>query len=412
MRTNHEHAAPGWIPIEWPPVLRATIGVLLRRMLRRIDCGEILVQLPGGRGVAISGSRGGEPVHIRIHSWKCLLRLFAHGDLGFAEGYLAGEWSTPNINAFLSAAAPRSTHEASFERLKPPQPLTWLRHALLNRNTRRGSRRNIRAHYDLGNDFYRLWLDPSMTYSSGIYASPCQTLAQAQQSKLDRITELLDLDGGERILEIGCGWGALARHLIERRRCRVTGLTLSTEQLGYAREQLAAHGLADRSDLRLEDYRDTEGSYDRVVSIEMLEAVGEAYWPLFFDNLGKRLKVGGTAVLQVITIDERRFDNYRRRPEFIQRHIFPGGMLPTVGIIKRLVSNSGLRLVSAEFFADSYARTLADWHDRFLDAWPSIEALGFDLRFKRMWEYYLAYCRLGFEIGALNVGLYKIERSS
>lgn len=412
MRTNHEHAAPGWMPIEWPPVLRATIGVLLRRMLRRIDCGEILVQLPGGRGVAISGSRGGEPVHIRIHSWKCLLRLFAHGDLGFAEGYLAGEWSTPNIHAFLSAAAPRSTHEASFERLKPPQPLTWLRHALLNRNTRRGSRRNIRAHYDLGNDFYRLWLDPSMTYSSAIYASPCQALAQAQQSKLDRITELLALDGGERVLEVGCGWGALARHLIERRRCRVTGLTLSTEQLGYAREQLAAHGLADRSDLRLEDYRDTEGSYDRVVSIEMLEAVGEAYWPLFFDNLGKRLKVGGTAVLQVITIDERRFDNYRRRPEFIQRHIFPGGMLPTVGIIKRLVSNSGLRLVSAEFFADSYARTLADWHDRFLDAWPSIEALGFDLRFKRMWEYYLAYCRLGFEIGALNVGLYKIERSS
>jgi cyclopropane-fatty-acyl-phospholipid synthase len=294
-------------------------------VLRRIDCGEILVQLPGGRGVAISGSRGGEPVHIRIHSWKCLLRLLAHGDLGFAEGYLAGEWSTPNMHAFLNAAAPRSPHEASFERLKPPQPLTWLRHALLNRNTRRGSRRNIRAHYDLGNDFYRLWLDPSMTYSSGIYALPRQTLAQAQQTKLDRITELLDLDGGERVLEIGCGWGALARHLIERHRCHVTGLTLSTEQLGYAREQLAAHRLADRSDLRLEDYRDTEGSYDRVVSIEMLEAVGEAYWPLFFDKLRERLNVGGIAVLQVITIDERRFDNYRRRPEFIQRHIFPAG---------------------------------------------------------------------------------------
>ena len=412
MRTNHQHAAPGWMPIEWPPVLRATIGVLLRRMLRRIDCGEILVQLPGGRGVAISGSRGGEPVHIRIHSWKCLLRLLAHGDLGFAEGYLAGEWSTPNMHAFLNAAAPRSPHEASFERLKPPQPLTWLRHALLNRNTRRGSRRNIRAHYDLGNDFYRLWLDPSMTYSSGIYASPRQTLAQAQQTKLDRITELLDLDGGERVLEIGCGWGALARHLIEGHRCHVTGLTLSTEQLGYAREQLAAHRLADRSDLRIEDYRDTEGSYDRVVSIEMLEAVGEAYWPLFFDKLRERLNVGGIAVLQVITIDERRFDNYRRRPEFIQRHIFPGGMLPTVGIIRRLVDNSGLRLASTEFFADSYARTLADWHDRFLDAWPSIEAHGIDVRFKRMWEYYFAYCRGGVENRAHNVGVYKIERSS
>ncbi|WP_245350537.1 cyclopropane-fatty-acyl-phospholipid synthase family protein [Bradyrhizobium sp. UFLA03-84] len=412
MRTDHQQTAPAWMPVEWPPVLRATIGVLLRRMLGRIDCGEILVQLPGGRGVTISGSRGGEQAHIRIHSWKCLLRLLAGGDLGFAEGYLADEWSTPNIHAFLSAAAPRSTHEASFERLRPPQPLTWLRHALLNRNTRRGSRRNIRAHYDLGNDFYRLWLDPSMTYSSGIYTSPYQTLAQAQQVKLDRVAELLELNGGENILEIGCGWGALARHLIERHHCHVTGLTLSTEQLGYAREKLAAQGLADKSDLRLEDYRDTDGRYDRVVSIEMLEAVGEAYWPLFFDKLRQRLGAGGVGVLQVITIDERRFEGYRRRPEFIQRYIFPGGMLPTIDIVKRLVSSSGLRLVSTEFFADSYARTLADWHDRFLDAWASIEPLGFDIRFKRMWEYYLAYCRLGFEIGALNVGLYKIERSS
>ena len=305
MHTDHQRTALGWVPVEWPPVLRATIGVLLRRMFRRLDCGEILVQLPGGRGVAISGSRGGEQVHIRIHSWKCLLRLLTGGDLGFAEGYLAGEWSTPNIHAFLSAAAPRSTHAASFERLRPPQPLNWLRHALLNRNTRRGSRRNIRAHYDLGNDFYRLWLDPSMTYSSGIYSSPYQTLAQAQQVKLDRVTELLELDGGERILEIGCGWGALARHLIERHRCHVTGLTLSTEQLGYAREKLSAQGLADKSDLRLEDYRDTAGRYDRVVSIEMLEAVGETYWPLFFDKLRQRLSVGGVAVLhaQVVVVE-------------------------------------------------------------------------------------------------------------
>jgi cyclopropane-fatty-acyl-phospholipid synthase len=362
--------------------------------------------------VVISGKRGGEQAHIRIHSWKCLLRLLVGGDLGFAEGFLAGEWSTPDLHLFLSAAAPRSTCEASFERLRPPQPLTWLRHAMLNRNTRRGSRRNIRAHYDLGNDFYRLWLDPSMTYSSAIYTSPYEMLAQAQQNKLDRVTGLLALNGGERVLEIGCGWGALARHLIERADCHVTGLTLSTEQLGHARQQLAERGLTGRSSLQLEDYRDAGGCYDRIVSIEMLEAVGEAYWPLFFDNLRQRLDVGGIAVLQVITIDESRFESYRRRPEFIQRYIFPGGMLPTIEIIEQLVSHSGLQLVSTEFFADSYARTLADWHDRFLDAWPSIEALGFDTRFKRMWEYYLAYCRLGFEIGALNVGLYKIARAS
>ena len=412
MHSDHPQTAPCPQPVEWPPMLRATVGSLLRRMLRRIDCGEILLQTPSGRGIVISGMRCEQQAHVRIHDWKCLLRLLIGGDLGFAEGFLAGEWSTPDVYSFLSAAAPRSARAPSFERLRPPQPLNWLRHALLNRNTRRGSRRNIRAHYDLGNDFYRLWLDPSMTYSSAIYTSPHQTLAQAQQSKLDRVTELLDLNGGERVLEIGCGWGALARHLVERGARHVTGLTLSTEQLGHACEQLAERGLADGANLRLEDYRDTKGTYDRVVSIEMLEAVGEAYWPLFFDNLRQRLDIGGIALLQVITIDERRFESYRRRPEFIQRYVFPGGMLPTVEIIERLVDNSGLRLVSTEFFAASYARTLADWRDRFLDAWPSIEALGFDVRFKRMWEYYLAYCRLGFEIGALNVGLYKIERRS
>jgi cyclopropane-fatty-acyl-phospholipid synthase len=333
----------------------------------------------------------------------------ASGDLGFAEGYLAGEWSTPNIYSFLSAAGRRSNDTASFEGLNPPQPLTKLHHAL-NRNTRRGSRRNIAAHYDLGNDFYRFWLDSSMTYSSAIYSSPDETLEDAQRGKLDRVIDRLGLGGGENILEIGCGWGGLAERIIERTDCHVTGLTLSTEQLAYARRRLAQRGLAGKSDLRLQDYRDAGGSYDRVVSVEMLEAVGEAYWPVFFENLRQRLNPQGVAVLQVITIDQSRFESYRRRPEFIQRYIFPGGMLPTTEILEQLVAKAGLRLVSSEFFGDSYARTLAEWHRRFLKAWPSIAALGFDLRFKRMWEYYLAYCRLGFDIGVLNVGLYKIER--
>ena len=293
--------------------------------------------------------------------------------------------------------------------LKPPQPLTRFRHAL-NRNTRRGSRRNIAAHYDLGNDFYRLWLDSSMSYSSAIYSSPGETLEDAQRTKLDRVIDLLGLSGGERILEIGCGWGGLAERIIERTGSHVTGLTLSTEQLAYARQQLARRGFAGQSDLRLQDYRDAGGTYDRVVSVEMLEAVGEAYWPVFFANLRQRLNPQGAAVLQVITIDQSRFESYRRRPEFIQRYIFPGGMLPTTEMLEQLVAKAGLRLVSTEFFGDSYARTFAEWHRRFLDAWPSISALGFDLRFKRMWEYYLAYCRLGFEIGVLNVGLYRIER--
>jgi cyclopropane-fatty-acyl-phospholipid synthase len=378
-------------------------------MLRKIDCGEILLRTPDGRRFLIKGKRAGERAHVVLHRWKCILRLLTSGDLGFAEGYLAGEWSTPNIHSFLRAAGRSSNDAPSFEGLRPPQPITKFRHAM-NRNTRRGSRRNIAAHYDLGNDFYRLWLDSSMSYSSAIYSSPDQTLEDAQRAKLDRVIDLLGLASGERVLEIGCGWGGLAGRIIERTGCPVTGLTLSTQQLAYAQRELSQRGLAGQYDLRLQDYRDANETYDRIVSVEMLEAVGEAYWPTFFANLRQRLNPQGAAVLQVITIHESRFESYRRRPEFIQRYIFPGGMLPTTEIIEQLVADAGLRLVSSEFFGDSYARTLAEWHRRFQEAWPSIEALGFDDRFKRMWEYYLAYCRLGFEIGVLNVGLYKVER--
>jgi cyclopropane-fatty-acyl-phospholipid synthase len=381
----------------------------IQRMLRKIDCGVILLRTPGGQRFLIRGRRTGERAHVVLHRWKCMLRLLTSGDLGFAEGYLAGEWSTPNIYSFLRAAGRSSNDAPSFEALRPPQPITKFRHAL-NRNTRRGSRRNIAAHYDLGNDFYQLWLDSSMSYSSAIYSSPGQTLEDAQRAKLDCVIDLLGLAGGERVLEIGCGWGGLAGRIIEQNGCHVTGLTLSTQQLSYAQRELFQRGLGGKSDLRLQDYRDAEGTYDRVVSVEMLEAVGAAYWPTFFANLRQRLNPQGAAVLQVITIDQNRFEAYRRRPEFIQRYIFPGGMLPTTEIIEQLVANAGLRLVSSEFFGESYARTLAEWHRRFQEAWQSIEALGFDDRFKRMWEYYLAYCRLGFEIGVLNVGLYKVER--
>ncbi|MBR1154050.1 cyclopropane-fatty-acyl-phospholipid synthase family protein [Bradyrhizobium sp. JYMT SZCCT0428] len=408
MSLESQHTAAASVDAATTPTTRTSLNSFMQRMLRKIDCGEILVHTPAGRRFLIGGKRTGEQTHLTIHSWKCVLRLLTSGDLGFAEGYLAGEWSTPNLHSFLSAVARRSTDAASFEGLRPPQPVTKFRHAL-NRNTRRGSRRNIAAHYDLGNDFYRLWLDPSMTYSSAIYSSPAETLDQAQRNKLDRVTELLELNGGERVLEIGCGWGGLAGHMIQCADCHVTGLTLSNEQLSYARQQLAERGYAGKSDLKLQDYRDESRTYDRVVSVEMLEAVGEAYWPTFFANLRERLNPQGVAVLQVITIDQCRFESYRRRPDFIQRYIFPGGMLPTKEIIGQLVAKSGLRLTSSEFFGESYALTLADWHRRFLEAWPFIKALGFDDRFKRMWEYYLAYCRLGFEIGILNVGLYKIE---
>ena len=253
----------------------ALLNGLMQHIIRKIDCGEILLQTPGGQHFMLRAKRAGERAHVVLHRWKCMLRLLASGDLGFAEGYLAGEWSTPNIYSFLSAAGRRSNDTASFEGLKPPQPLNRLRHTL-NRNTRRGSRRNIAAHYDLGNDFYQCWLDSSMTYSSAIYSSPDQTLEDAQRAKLDCVIDLLGLAGGERVPEIGCGWGGLAGRIIERTGCHVTGLTLSTEQLAYAQSELARRGFTGKSDLRLQDYRDAGETYDRVVAVEMLEAVGEA----------------------------------------------------------------------------------------------------------------------------------------
>jgi cyclopropane-fatty-acyl-phospholipid synthase len=274
------------------------------------------------------------------------------------------------------------------------------------------SRRNIAVHYDLGNEFYQHWLDPSMTYSAGLFSSRDRTLEQAQNAKLDRVITLLDLNDGDRVLEIGCGWGSLAERMIERHDCRVTGVTLSARQFDFAQRRLRNRGLAGRSSIRLQDYRDVRGTYDRIVSIEMLEAVGQAYWPTYFEKLRDRLRPGGAAVIQVITIDEDRFEDYRRRPDFIQKYIFPGGMLPTIEIIERETAKAGLSLVGKEFFADSYARTLEEWRRRFLDSWTEIEALGFDERFKRTWEYYLAYCQAGFETGIVNVGLYKIIRST
>ena len=384
---------------------------LLRRMIPRLQCGRLVIDTPAGERLVIDGKQPGPQARLAIHSWRCLWRLAVGGDIGFAESYTAGEWSSPTLGALLDLALRNSTAEARVRWLGLPRLLLKLRHAL-NRNTRRGSRRNIALHYDLGNEFYAQWLDAGMSYSAALFSSPAQTLEEAQNAKLDRVFDLLEVSGGEKVLEIGCGWGSLAERIVSRHDCNLTALTLSARQLEFARRRLRELDLLRHSDLRLQDYRDIRGSYDRIVSIEMLEAVGEAYWSTYFEQLRSNLRPGGIAVLQVITIDEERFENYRRRPDFIQRYIFPGGMLPTKKIIEREISAAGLQLVTSELFGESYARTLGEWRRRFQRAWPAIKALGFDDRFKRTWEYYLAYCQAGFEVGTVNVGLYKVERAA
>jgi cyclopropane-fatty-acyl-phospholipid synthase len=386
---------------------------LLHRLVPELQCGRLVIDTPAGECLAIEGRQPGPQARLTIHSWKCLWRLLAGEDIGFAESYIAGEWSSPVLGKLLDLAARNSiAAEAPMRWLRtPPQLHLKLRHAL-NRNTKRGSRRNIAAHYDLGNEFYARWLDTGMSYSAALFSSPEQTLEEAQDAKLDYVFDLLEMSGGERVLEIGCGWGSLAERIIKRFGCNLTGLTLSARQLEVARARLRKLDLLEHSDLRLQDYRDVRGMYDRIVSIEMLEAVGTAYWSTYFEQLRANLRPGGIAVLQVITIDEKRFGDYQRRPDFIQKYIFPGGMLPTTEIIAHEIAAAGLQLVTREFFGDSYARTLQEWLRRFQQAWPAIKAMGFDNRFKRSWEYYLAYCQAGFEAEIINVAFYKIKRAA
>lgn len=383
------------------------IAPLLRRLLAGVGSGRLTIVTPSGAQIEHRTAVPGPEAVIAFHRWRALLRVIAGGDIGFAEGYIAGEWSSPDLPSLMTMIAQHGdTLERAIPGWVPLRRLSRLHH-LRNRNSKAGSRRNIAFHYDLGNDFYRLWLDHSMTYSSALYDDPRLTLEDAQRAKQARIIDLLALGGGEQVLEIGCGWGSLAARLA-RGGAAVTALSLSERQIAFARDLVAGEGVADRVEFRLEDYRDATGRFDRIVSIEMLEAVGEAYWPLYFARLRQLLKTGGRAVLQVITIREDRFDNYRRGADFIQRYIFPGGLLPTKTIVVEQARRAGLTPLSVTPFGDSYALTLAEWRRRFLQAWPKIEQLGFGVPFRRMWEYYLAYCESGFRTGYLDVSLYAV----
>jgi cyclopropane-fatty-acyl-phospholipid synthase len=403
-------AGPSFSPERRDAKASGRPGVLCRiidRAIPALPAGRLQLTLPNGEIIERRGAIPGPDAIMTAHRWRGLRRMLLDGDHGFADGYLDGDWSTPELGQLLefcmqNEAALTATAAVGWLGLVRNRFVHWLRH-----NTRRGSRRNIAAHYDLGNAFFRPWLDEGMNYSSALYAN-CDTLERAQEAKLDRAAALLDLDGGERVLEIGCGWGAFAERLIRHYGSSVFGITLSTEQLAYAQTRLAGDVERGRADLRLLDYRDVPGTFDRIASIEMIEAVGERYWPNYFEKIRDCLASGGVALLQAITIDERRFAAYRKCPDFIQRYIFPGGVLPTFSIIEQEAARAGLKLVHHESFADSYVRTLREWRGRFLRAWPKIEPLGFNERFRRMWEYYLAYCEVGFRTGSIDVGFFKL----
>lgn len=383
----------------------------LRRVMAGLERGSLEVTTPDGLRVAYRARLPGPEASMVLHRWRALRRLAFGGDIAFAEAYGDGDWSSPDLATLIELAA---VNGPAFERRVGGTLLARIgnRIAHLRRaNTRAGSARNIVAHYDLGNDFFAAWLDPGMSYSSGLYRDAGTTLDDAQAAKQDRAIALLDLRDQESVLEIGIGWGGLAERILTGHGGRLTGVTLSPSQLAWSQDRMVRAGLAGRADLRLQDYRDIAGRFDRIVSIEMLEAVGEAYWPTFFRTLRDRLKPGGVAVLQVITIAEERYAAYRRGADFIQRHIFPGGMLPTPRILQSVAAEAGLRIDHEETFGESYARTLADWHRRFLRALPEVGRCGLDERFQRLWRYYLGYCEGGFRAGAIDVGFYRLRHA-
>jgi cyclopropane-fatty-acyl-phospholipid synthase len=381
------------------------------RALLQLKRGSLLVVLPDGRRLRFQGREPGESAIMEIRDYALARRFFAGGDLGAAEAFLEGMWDSPNITAFLELFA--RNKEALQEKLRGLGVVRFgarLWH-FARRNSKRGSKRNIEFHYDLGNGFYRRWLDRTMTYSSARFSHPGQDLSEAQINKYRSLAERIGLKPEHHLLEIGSGWGGFAEYAASEIGCRVTGITISKEQLAFARERMAAKGLSDKVDIRYQDYRDVTEKFDRIASIEMFEAVGEEYWPAYFKKIRECLKPGGIAGLQIITIADYAFPAYRKGADFIQRYIFPGGMLPSPSALKEQVARAGLTWAGNLDFGLDYAETLKQWRHRFRAAWPEIQHMGFDERFRRMWEYYLAYCEAGFRAGQIDVTQLTITRN-
>ncbi len=389
-----------------PAHLAKTPGVFrtaLNLAGRNWSAGSLTFVLPDGETVRLQGEAPGPDGRLIVRDYRFIRRALLSGDIGFAEGYMAGEWDTPDLASLLGVLSANFDVLRGLTRGKAVARAFHTLHHALRGNSRRGSKRNIHAHYDLGNAFYARWLDPTMTYSSARFASPDQSLAEAQRNKYATLARSLDLRPGHTVLEIGCGWGGFAEYAAKEAGAHVTGVTISQAQYDFARKRLFDQGLADRADIRLIDYRDVRGRFDRVASIEMFEAVGERYWPAYFDKIREVLVPGGKAGLQIITIRDRDFDNYRRRADFIQKYIFPGGMLPSEQRLRAETARAGLGWESISRFGQDYADTLKTWLRRFDAAWEAIAPLGFDERFRRLWRFYLAYCEAGFRTGRTDV---------
>ncbi|MES2667474.1 MAG: cyclopropane-fatty-acyl-phospholipid synthase family protein [Pseudomonadota bacterium] len=374
------------------------------RVAQNLGMGRLDFVIPDGRRFRIEGAKPGPVAEIVIHNDDLFARMIREGDLGFCDAYLDGWWSSPDLQAFLDLIQTPENNGVTdgypglgliraYEKLR-----FWLQG-----NSRAGSKRNIAHHYDLGNEFYQLWLDDTMTYSSALFVSGQESLETAQAQKYASMVDEMGAKPGDHVLEIGCGWGGFAEYAAGVRGLRVTALTISQAQYDYAVDRIAKAGLSDRVDIKLQDYRDERGLYDGIASIEMFEAVGERYWPVYFQTLRDRLKPGGNATLQIITVPDSRWHVYKRGVDFIQKYIFPGGMLPAPSVLRAEVEKAGLRVKQSIEFGQSYSLTLRRWHEDFNAKWDQVAPMGFDDRFRRMWNFYLTSCAGAFQGGNCGV---------
>ena len=393
--------------IEGVPVLfRAFL-----RLLLNIQRGRVSITLPNGRVLHYRGPDPGVTGAMTIHNYKFASLLFSGGNIGLGESYMDKLWDSPDVTTLLELISTNMDHLRQHVTARSLGSFIAKIAHYLRGNSKSQAQKNIQAHYDLGNRFYESWLDPSMTYSSAIFNNPNEPLEQAQHNKYAALAKRIDLRPEHHVLEIGCGWGGFAEYAAAEIGCHVTGITISKAQLEFARKRMEARELSDRVDIEYRDYRDMNGKFDRIASIEMFEAVGESYWPRYFKAVHDLLKKDGKAGLQVITIRDQDYPIYRKSVDFIQRYIFPGGMLPSPSIFAGHVKAAGLQLTGNDTFRLSYAKTLNIWHKNFLKAWPQLRTMGFDDRFKRMWTLYYAYCEAGFRTGSIDVAQVRLEHA-
>jgi len=372
--------------------------------------GRIDFVLPDGGCFRAEGPTPGPMADMQVHNVDIFARIVRDGDIAFGEGYMDGSWSTNDLQAFMDLAHADNEHLYDdfagmalvrfYERVR-----FWFQS-----NTKRQAKKNIQAHYDLGNEFYGLWLDDSMTYSSALFETGQESLERAQDAKYAALADAIDAKPGDHVLEIGCGWGGFAEYAARERGLRVTGLTISQEQHDFAVERMAKAGLSEQVEIRMQDYRDAKGAYDGIASIEMFEAVGQRYWPTYFDVVRDRLKPGAQAALQIILVKESRWESYRKSVDFIQKYIFPGGMLPAPSVLKDEIERAGLTFLNSREFGPDYGLTLRRWHETFNETWDDIARLGFDDRFRRMWNFYLTSCAASFESGICDVTQVTLKR--